>query len=92
MEGHAKEVAYVKDLSKDHYVAGFIERGLSIHTHVRPYISDIGARTRGYTPSGRIHGAYNEVAYSKCIRKQEYAQRHGRDRRVGDMIFLCEGR
>jgi hypothetical protein len=47
VENHAEEVSGVENLDDELDRAGFTVHWDG-HTHVRPYISDMGARTRGY--------------------------------------------
>jgi len=84
-KGHGKEIADVKDLIQGIHLESSSFR-IAALTHVRPYISDNGARIKGCDPR-QITKSKVAVTHPQCERKQEYTQCQSYSSRICDVIF-----
>ena len=82
---HGKEIADVKDLIQGIDIESPSFR-ITTLTHVRPYISDNGPRTKG-CDLRQITKLKEAVTHPHCKRDQEYTQCQSRNGRVCDVIF-----
>ena len=84
-KGHGKEIADVKDLIHGIHIESPSFR-ITTLTHVRPYISDNGARIKGCDPR-QITKLKGAVTHPHCERDQEYTECQSHSGRVCDVIF-----
>lgn len=84
-KGHGKEIADVKDLTQGIHLESPFFR-IAALTHVRPYISDNGARIKGCDPRQSTKSK-GDVTHPQCERNQEYTQCQSYNGRICDVIF-----